>query len=141
MSLQGKYIFIVEDNMNNRVIYQILMARNAARVEFDRWGRDTIQRMKGFKKFDIIILDLMLPSGESGFDIHDKIRANSQFDDIPIVAVSAADPSTAIPKAQQLGFSGFISKPINDDLFPDQLARIIAGEKVWATGDGFENVG
>ena len=138
MLLRGKIVFIVEDNSQNRIVYQIMMVRNGARVEFDRWGRDTIARMKTLDKIDIILMDLMLPSGDSGFVIFETIRKDSRFNAIPIVAVSAADPSTALPRTQQMGFSGFIGKPINDDLFPGQLARIIAGEKVWYGGDHYE---
>lgn len=141
MLLGNKHIFIVEDNTQNRVIYQIVMVRNGAHVEFDRWGRDTLNTMKRLRKIDLIILDLMLPSGESGYDIFEQIRAVPEYNDVPIIAVSAADPSTAIPKAQAMGFSGFIAKPINDDLFPDQIARIIAGEAVWYAGDRFESAG
>ena len=138
MLLRGKVVFIVEDNSQNRIVYQIMMVRNGARVEFDRWGRDTIDRMKTLDQIDIILMDLMLPSGDSGFVIFETIRKNRRFDAIPIVAVSAADPSTALPRTQQMGFSGFIGKPINDDLFPGQLARILAGEKVWYAGDHYD---
>lgn len=137
MLLKGRNLFILEDNMHNRVIYQILMARHGARVQFDRWGRSTIWEMKKVGKFDLIVLDLMLPNNISGYDIFEEIRVNSEFDNIPIVAVSAADATEAIAKAQQMGFDGFISKPIDDDLFPEQVAKLIAGEKVWYAGERY----
>ena len=138
MILKNKHLFIVEDNPANRVVYQIMMMRNGAKVTFDRWGQDTIAKMKQSGTIHLIILDLMLPKGNSGFDIFDDIRAVLDYSDIPIVAVSASDPASAIPKAQQLGFSGFIAKPINDDIFPDQILRLMAGEKIWYAGDHFE---
>jgi CheY-like chemotaxis protein len=136
--LKNKHLFIVEDNPANRVVYQIMMMRNGAKVTFDRWGQDTLAKMKQSGTIHLIILDLMLPKGNSGFDIFDDIRAVSEYSEIPIVAVSASDPASAIPKAQQLGFSGFIAKPINDDIFPDQMLRLMAGEKIWYAGDHFE---
>jgi len=51
------------------------------------------------------------------------------------VAVSAMDPSVAIPQARQKGFSGFIAKPIDNRLFPQQIAQIIEGEQVWSIGE------
>ena len=141
MNLDGKRIFIVEDNTQNRVIYQMILVRKGAQLEFDRWGRDTLQRIRSLGQFDLIILDLMLPGGDSGYDICEKIRRDPNFGDMPLLAVSAADPSVAIPKAKAKGFSGFIAKPINDEIFPAQLARIIAGETVWYAGNDFEDVG
>ena len=141
MLLYGKLIFIVEDNSQNRVIYQIMMVRNGARVEFDRWGRGTLSRMRSLSKIDVIIMDLMLPNGDSGYAIFEEIRQDPGFDDVPVVAVSAADPSTALPRTQQMGFSGFIGKPINDDLFPSQICRIIQGEKIWYADDHYVTSG
>ena len=141
MSINGKFIFIVEDNLQNRVIYQIIMVRNGAWVEFDRWGRDTLSNMKKLPKVDLIILDLMLPSGDSGYEIYKQIRELPEYDKVPIVAVSAAEPAVSISKARAMGFSGFIAKPINDDLFPDQLAHIMSGKKVWYAGDHYDGPG
>jgi two-component system cell cycle response regulator DivK len=30
-----------------------------------------------------------------------------------------------------MGFDGFLGKPINADLFPDQLKRLLDGQAVW----------
>lgn len=138
--IKGKRIFVVEDNLQNRVVFTMTLSLRGALVEFDRWGRDALWRLQAFKGVDLIILDLMLPDGKSGFDIYDEIRGLPEFDRIPIIAVSAADPSSAIPKAQQKGFAGFIAKPIDDDLFAKQLAQIMAGEPVWYAGGPFTGI-
>jgi CheY-like chemotaxis protein len=130
-ALDNKRIFIVEDNLENRIILQLALVKSSATLEFDRWGRDTIQRLNGFMPTDLILLDLMLPHGISGYDIFDQIRQKPAFAKIPIVALSAADPNQAIPKCRMKGFAGFIAKPIDDDLFAEQLAKILRGEKVW----------
>lgn len=138
MKLNGKFIFIVEDNAQNRIIYQMIMARNGARVVFDRWGRDTLRNMQKLTHVDLIILDLMLPNGWSGYEIYDQIREIPDYNTVPIVAVSASEPQAAIHKTREKGFAGFIAKPIDDDIFPDQLAQIMAGEHVWYAGDRYE---
>src|SRR5664279_615543 len=122
MLLSGKKIFIAEDNMQNRIIFQMILHKHGAQVVFERWGADALFQLKFQVKVDIIILDLMLAHGVSGYDIIDQIRALPQFDGIPVVAVSAVEPSMAIPKARQKGFAGFIAKPVDDELFPKQLA-------------------
>jgi CheY-like chemotaxis protein len=141
MILSDKHLFIVEDNAQNRVIYQMILMRSGALAEFDRWGQDALWHLQGMGHVDLIILDLMLPRGQSGFDIYEKIREMPEYANIPIVAVSAADPSEAIPKAQSMGFAGFIAKPIDEGFFAKQLAQIIAGEQVWDAGDHHESVG
>ncbi len=131
MLLEQKYIFIVEDNPQNRVVFKLALIRHGAVVEFERWGQESIQQLKRLPQIDLIILDLMLAYGISGFDLFDEIRALPRFEDVPIIAVSAMDSALAIPKLQSKGFSGFIAKPVNIDLFPKQIARIIRGERIW----------
>lgn len=134
MSLRGKHILIIEDNVLNRVVYQITLGVEGANLVFDRKGRDALVQLQMSLDWDLIILDLMLYGGISGFDLFKDIRALPTYSHVPIVAVSASDPSTAIPKARELGFSGFISKPINEALICSQLEAIIAGEHIWHDG-------
>lgn len=133
--LQGKNIFIVEDNLENRVVFQMILIKYGAHVDFERWGRGAISHLKDERQVDLIILDLMLKDNITGFDIFDDIRALSRFAHIPIVAVSAMDPSVAIPRVREKGFSGFIAKPIDNDQFPKQIAQLLQGEQVWYTGE------
>jgi CheY-like chemotaxis protein len=132
--LKNKRIFIVEDNEMNRVVYQITLRIHGAWIEFDRMGRDTISGLERFKP-DLIILDLMLTHGNSGYTIFDQIRALPDYAEIPIIAVSATDCAIAMPKTQEMGFDGFIAKPIDDIRFPQQIADILAGEKIWDAGN------
>jgi len=134
MSLERKRILIVEDSSQNRVVYQMMMIKAKAQVTFDRWGRDTLNLMDKLPAYDLIIMDLMLSLNRTGYEVFEDIRNIEAYANIPIVAVSAADPSTAIPKVKEMGFDGFIAKPINDEVFIEQLARIIDGEKIWDAG-------
>lgn len=134
--LKGKKIFIVEDNAMNRTIYMIILTKSGCHVEFDRLGRQTIKKLSE-QPFDIIILDLMIPHGDSGYTIYDKVRALPQYQNVPIIAVSASEPAITIPKVQDLGFDGFIAKPLDKELFPQQLEQLLQGEKVWFAGTRF----
>lgn len=137
MSLKGKNIFIIEDDMQNRVVYQMILVKQGAHVEFDRWGRETLHYIRRMSQVDLIILDLMLPGGHSGYEIYDILREEDRFADVPIIAVSAADVSMAVRKTQEKGFNGFIAKPIDVSTFPDQLISIINGEPIWDTAGRF----
>ena len=132
--LQDKRIFIVEDNPMNRVIFQMALLVSGAHLQFERWGRDVLYELESFGDVDLILLDLTLPSGFSGYDLFSAIRSRPEYDHVPIVAVSAAEPSIAIPKTRAHGFSGFISKPIDEELLPRQLAYVLQGERLWVDG-------
>jgi hypothetical protein len=132
--LLNKRIFVVEDHSENRIITRLALSPHGAKVEFEYWGRDTVRRLRTFAPVDVVLLDLMLGQGVTGYDLFRKIRAEAAFANVPIAAVSASDPAVAIPKCRELGFTGFIAKPIDDELFPEQVAKIIRHEPVWYPG-------
>lgn len=134
MLLKNRRIFLVEDDIANRAIIQMLLEKHGARTSIERWGTGTVARLRAFMPVDLILLDLMFPDGVSGFDVFDAIRQEPDLAHIPILAVSAMDPSIAIPRTQLKGFNGFIPKPVEYDLFVEQITRVLEGEPVWFAG-------
>jgi CheY-like chemotaxis protein len=134
MLLQNKRVFIVEDDAGNLAVASVYLRQQGATVLYDRWGRDTPQAIFAQLPIDVILMDLMFPNNVSGFDVFDRIREIEQLIAIPVVAVSAADPDSAMPKALAKGFAGFISKPISPRI-AKHIANVIAGKKVWAAED------
>jgi len=132
MLLTGKRIFIIEDNIDNRIIIQMLLEQNGAQTAFERWGGgDSIKRLHEFSPVNLILLDLMFPNQVTGYDVFDRIRGEAEFAQVPIVAVTASDPTTEIPRVRAKGFAGFIAKPVDYDSFPRQLVKILNREAVW----------
>jgi len=132
MLLANRRIFIVEDNIQNRVIYNVVLSRQGALVDFERAGAGAVFRLTHIPQVDVVVLDLMLAEGVSGLDLFDQIRAIPKYTTVPIVAVSAMDQTLAVPKVRAKGFQGFIAKPIDKDIFPRQIARLITGHEVWS---------
>lgn len=130
MPLEGKHIFVVEDNPGNLSIILTILELTGAKTSFDRWGKQTIQRLKKADRVDMILMDLMLPHGLTGYDIYDEIKVVPELADIPVVIVSASDPNVEMNKARAKGFQGFIPKPINYNL-SITLATILAGQPIW----------
>src|SRR4030095_4777030 len=136
MLLNNKHIFVVEDNMKNRVVIKVCLVAYGARVSFERKGEDVIRVLRAIYPVDMILLDLMLTNGISGYDIYDQLRMIPEFNNPPIVAVSASDSSAALPLALKKSFEGFIAKPIDSDLLPRQLVKVLNKEEVWDSGTG-----
>lgn len=131
MLLKGKRIFILEDNLANRLIMQTILEREGATIFFERWGKNTLEEIHKAEPIDIILMDLMLPHGASGYDVYETIRADPKYANALIVAVSASDPATAVKKTKEYGFNGFIYKPVDFREFAHQIASILSGEGVW----------
>jgi CheY-like chemotaxis protein len=129
--LANKRIVIVEDDVANMAVFSVTLKRSGARIVQDPWNTGTLELIKENMPVDLIILDLMLRRGASGYDIFEMLKADPDLSSIPVVIISASDPQIEIPKAQDKGFAGYICKPIEQMQLARQLADIIAGEPVW----------
>ena len=59
------------------------------------------------------------------------LRNDSQFDKSKVIALTASVTNEEISLLTSGGFDGAIAKPLNVEVFPDLIARIINGEQVW----------
>lgn len=131
MNIRQKRIFVVDDQPDNIAVIKLLLEQYGAIVWFDRWGDKIKARLEEFAPVDLILLDLMYPGGLTGYDFFRQIRAFEGMESVPIAAVSASNPTSAISLTREAGFSGFIAKPIDYDRFPSQVEALIRGEQVW----------
>ncbi|MBN1313807.1 MAG: response regulator [Anaerolineae bacterium] len=130
--LDGKHIFVLEDDVTNLAIITSILRRHGAIVYFDVWGATTLAQMMALPKIDIILLDLMLQRTKlSGYDIFEQIQTEPRLEEIPVLLVTAADADVELPVARKKGFSGYIAKPINREVFGQQVADALDGKDVW----------
>jgi len=124
-------VLVVEDDMlNATLMLAMLKILGITRTRICTSGAEIPKALTEMDQFDVILLDLQLP-GESGFEIIGKLRKIAKYESVPIVAVSAQVMPDVVDRAEQVGFDGFLGKPLNFDRFPTQLQRIIQGKRVW----------
>ena len=134
MLLQGKHIFVVEDDPRNLAIIRTILRENGARVSFDQWGKTALDALL-LQDVDIILLDLMFPRQVTGYDILAAIRDEPTLAHVPVLAVTASDPDVEMNKARERGFNGFLSKPIDRRKFPRYIAAALEGQEIWGDED------
>ena len=124
---------VVEDDAGGMAIIGVLMRYLGIDAYINTSGEGVITMANAMKKKpDIIFLDINLPK-TTGYEILKQLRADERYKDTTIVAVTAQDADTEIPKAKEAGFDAYIGKPISRMRFPRQLRRILNGEEVWET--------
>lgn len=130
MALSGKRILIIEDDAINLSVFSSLLRQDGADVIVDMWGKTSPSKILEFMP-DLIILDLMLPRGASGYEVADQIRAIPELSQIPILVVTAADPDVELIRARKKKLNGFLSKPIDQRTFAQCVEAVIGGQSVW----------
>ncbi|WP_242841785.1 hybrid sensor histidine kinase/response regulator [Clostridium beijerinckii] len=76
-------------------------------------------------KPDIILLDINLP-GIDGYEVFKRLKMHNETKHIPIIAISAHAMPRDIEKGLSLGFSDYITKPINIPSFIEKVCIILA---------------
>lgn len=132
VDLSKASVLAVEDDTGGVALLGMTLSRLNIKSYIDTTGQNVVPMALGMNPPpDVILLDLNLPGGVSGFDIFRQIRSVEALMHIPVIAVSSMDAREAVPRCKRLGFKGFISKPFRSRHFIQQLRRAIAGEDAW----------
>lgn len=134
VTLKDKRIFFVEDDGKNLAVIFSILQNQGAKVKFAPYTFAT-DAMKDFAPIDLILLDMMLPGGVTGFDIYRQLRQVPELREVPVAAVTALESAAAMNEARELGFKGYILKPVRITTFPEYVETLINGGEVWGELD------
>jgi DNA-binding response OmpR family regulator len=118
-------VLYIEDNAANYRLVHRLLSQAGFEVfwaEDGAAGFDSALQARP----DLILMDINLP-GLSGLELASKFRAQSEFRDTPIIAVSARNQRADKETALVAGCSGFIPKPIDPFTFVSQVKAYLGG--------------
>jgi two-component system cell cycle response regulator DivK len=120
------HALVIDDNIQNlRVMAQMLSKQGVNCTEVE--NPNTLPNvLPGLKQVDVVFLDLEMP-GVDGYGVKEFLR--SHLGETPIIAYTVH--ISEINTVRELGFDGFLGKPLDNSRFPNQLKRILNGESVW----------
>lgn len=118
VSLGGRNVLVVEDNLVNQEIARFVFEEKGAVVTCADNGDDALNKFKN-NKYDLIVMDIMMPI-MGGYEATRRIRAIDK--DVLIFAMSANAFSDDVKKSLAVGMNEHLSKP----LVMDDLNRALA---------------
>lgn len=118
-------ILVVEDNEHVSYMLEFLLRRAGYEVIGATNGRDAQAAIENVEPVDVILLDLMLPY-VSGFQLIEEIRSNHDWQNVPIVVLSAKVLEEDIVQALDLGANDYVAKPFRPEELLARLRRIVA---------------
>lgn len=121
--LQHRKILIADDDIRN--IFSLSRALEKYHVEvFSAMdGQEACQMLESNPDIEIVLMDIMMPNMD-GFQAITKIREQSRFKSLPIIAVTAKAMVGDRERCIRAGASDYISKPVDTD----QLISLL---RVW----------
>ena len=116
-----KKILVIEDEKDIRELLQLYLERERYDVRIAKDG-ETGLRKASQERFDLVLLDLMLPQLD-GLEICRNLRSRPQTADLPIIMITAkADEADRIV-GLEIGADDYITKPFSPR---EVMARIKA---------------
>ena len=104
-------ILVIEDEPDIRRNLEYNLGREGFKASSVGSLDEANEKLKS-KKFDLILLDLMLPDG-SGLDLCKKIKSNSETEAIPVIILTAKDDEVDKVVGFELGADDYVTKPFS----------------------------
>ncbi|WP_440053965.1 aerobic respiration two-component sensor histidine kinase ArcB [Pseudoalteromonas sp. T1lg65] len=116
------YILLVEDVPLNAEIAMNLLEQRGHEVIWAETGEDALSFVETEDDLDLILLDMQLPD-INGDEVARRIRNESHFDHLPIVALTA-NVRSAEEELTGIDIQGALAKPINTTKLDKILAEL-----------------
>jgi signal transduction histidine kinase/CheY-like chemotaxis protein/HPt (histidine-containing phosphotransfer) domain-containing protein len=122
-SFEGTTVLLVEDQPVNQQIALELLADVGVSVDVAQHGEQALAMLAARDPghYDLVLMDLQMPVLD-GYDATRRIRADSRYARLPIVAMTAHVTLEEQERCFALGMQAHIGKPID----PDDLIRLVA---------------
>ncbi len=117
------HILYVEDNPLNLLLVQRLLSAEGFVVE----GANSADQAFAYlleQKPDLILMDINLPEID-GYAMTAKIREMAGLESVPIIALTANALKGDRERSLAAGCDGYLQKPIDIDLLPNQLRTFL----------------
>ena len=133
MNPQKPILVYVEDDENSIFVMKMVVERvmKLPTLYVLQSGADFVEQVKGLGVVpNVFLLDIqMKPYG--WVELLSMLRKDPQFKSSKVIALTASVTNEEVSLLKGGGFDGAIAKPLNIEVFPDLIARIINGEQVW----------
>ncbi|HVO70490.1 MAG TPA: response regulator [Aggregatilineaceae bacterium] len=140
-------VLLVEDELDNREVISETLIYFGVFVRTAENGMDALRVLEEFTP-DLILLDLSMPKMD-GWEMRKRVKSDPRFANIPIIALTAHAMAGDKEHALDVGFDGYITKPISIATLvqnirePLELRSVLAAvqapvDTVSASGNGKE---
>ncbi len=122
-------ILVIDDNKINRAVVVNYLQELGFDISEASNGQQALVKVESLQP-DLILLDLVMPVMD-GFETTKALRNNPQFQDLPIIVISANAMFDAQLSSYRIGCNAFLSKPIDLKLLIKSIAQFLEIEWIY----------
>jgi len=124
--VQGRAVLLVEDDPDIREAIGDVLQEEGYTVAMADTGLQALDRLRADPLPDVILLDLMMPIMD-GWKFRQEQKQHPAWDAIPVIVLSAVGNTQE--RAESIGASGHLRKPLDIDELLDMLAKVVPAER------------
>jgi two-component system cell cycle response regulator DivK len=116
-------VVVVDDERDNIGVVELVLGFNGATVRSASSGAEGLRLLENAVP-TFVLVDIQMPE-MSGYQLLEKIRANTAWRELPLIALTAHARPDDQEEILSAGFTGYISKPITVLTFVDEIKSIL----------------
>tara|TARA_R110001592_G_scaffold267611_1_gene533657 strand:+ start:7686 stop:10301 length:2616 start_codon:yes stop_codon:yes gene_type:complete len=116
-------VLVAEDNKINQLLIQNILSQVGIDPIMVENGKQALLAIQ-LKPFDVVLMDCQMPVLD-GYEATKQIRELPQFANLPVIALTADADTESRERACEIGFSDFLTKPIDIDLLVKTLEKYL----------------
>jgi len=120
---KGKKILLVDDDVRNIFALSSVLGEKEMEVEVAENGKEALDKIEQSDGLDLILMDIMMPEMD-GYETMRQIRKKSEYQKMPIIALTAKAMKGDRQKCIEAGASDYLSKPID-------VEKLLSLMQVW----------
>jgi CheY-like chemotaxis protein len=121
--LVGRTVLLVDDDARNIFALSSALERRRMNVLTATTGLEAIELVNSTPDLAIVLMDIMMPEMD-GYQTMARIRENSAFRRLPIIALTAKAMKGDREKCLEAGASDYLAKPVNTE-------QLLASLRMW----------
>ncbi|PPT77082.1 MULTISPECIES: response regulator [Xanthomonas] len=122
--LDGATVLLAEDDVRNIFALSSVLEPLGVTLQIARNGREALEHLAKHE-VDLVLMDIMMPEMD-GLTAMRQIRANRQWQDLPIIALTAKAMADDRERCLEAGANDYIAKPIDVD-------KLVSLCRVWCS--------
>ncbi len=123
ISLKDRRILLVEDNEINQLVMNEILLDYEVQLDIADNGLKALEMLET-SEYDIVLMDVQMPVMD-GYEATQKIRQQSKWKHLPVIAMTAHAMEGDKEKCLQAGMNDYLTKPIDDEILSAALIKWI----------------
>ena len=111
---------VVDDSRATRAVLKQFLAELGFEIQEAGHGLEALERLKEMGKADLVLVDWNMPE-MNGFDFVCAVRAERQYDEMPLIMVTTETEISQVAKALKAGANEYVMKPFTKEVLLAKL--------------------